>query len=180
MHVLVQPFEDLFGRQFGRLVALFPAPSPGELYWICRCACDREVAVMNKHLRSGGTQSCGCLKAEMSSSRMRALTVKSSAEWQALLDTIHDEVLTKHPQTPRELRERLRDAWGHCDERRFWRALRTLVDEGRAERSGGIRSKYGNGSVYVRSAPWHSNLANCIADAAATYAVFELGMRRAA
>lgn len=173
---MLAQFDDLTGHKFTRLVALFPAPAPDKTYWICRCRCGREVAVPVARLRSENTRSCGCLKSEMSREfLLRTSIAAKSAEWHTLLDTISDDILTRHPQTPQEIRGQLRSIWGHCEERRFWRAMRTLVEQGRAE-----RNRQGCTSVYTRSIPWRRNLGNCLADAAAAVAVYELGYRRAA
>jgi hypothetical protein len=55
---------DLAGQRFGRLLAIRPAPKnpmkKGSL-WICLCDCGKETTVWIGSLRSGNTQSCGCL-----------------------------------------------------------------------------------------------------------------------
>lgn len=57
------PF-DLAGEQFGRLTVLrrddTKEPGRGN-FWICRCACGKEVVVRTHSLVSGHTKSCGCL-----------------------------------------------------------------------------------------------------------------------
>ena len=37
----------------------------GEIYWNCQCECGKQVIVIGKHLRSGNTKSCGCLKKDI-------------------------------------------------------------------------------------------------------------------
>ena len=76
---------DLTGRRFGRLVVL----RRGEDYivppdysrngrtnrlvrWICQCDCGNIKLAYASSLMCGKTQSCGCLKLEQSSERMRA------------------------------------------------------------------------------------------------------------
>lgn len=57
---------DLTGQRFGRLVVIreYGRTKDGRVTWLCRCDCGAEVVVSSNHLRSGNTQSCGCLKRE--------------------------------------------------------------------------------------------------------------------
>ena len=57
---------DLTGQRFGRLVVLgFDKKSNDRQYmWLCRCDCGDVVSVRGYSLRSGNTQSCGCLQKE--------------------------------------------------------------------------------------------------------------------
>lgn len=45
--------------------------SHGEYTWVCVCECGRSSIVPGYDLRSGHTQSCGCLAIEATSKRMR-------------------------------------------------------------------------------------------------------------
>lgn len=56
--------DNLVGQQFGKLVVLSREPNnkDGRSMWLCRCECGNEVVIMGKHLKSGNTKSCGCLK----------------------------------------------------------------------------------------------------------------------
>lgn len=61
---------DLTGQRFGRWTALYQSMRVGGNYfWWCRCDCGIEKNVGAQHLRSGATQSCGCLSAELSAKR---------------------------------------------------------------------------------------------------------------
>jgi len=62
---------DLTGQRFGRLVVLHRAPRQpdGRARWVCRCVCGRESVVDGKSLRSGNTQSCGCLSRDKARER---------------------------------------------------------------------------------------------------------------
>lgn len=174
---------DFTGRRFGKLIVLFQATewrSRARTLWACQCDCGGQRIARHDSLRDGHTKSCGCLKRDQHFRFARSYIVRCSEEWRGLLDALAG-VLTRFPQTPAEIRDGLERMWGHCHPRRFWRALRTLVEQGRAQRLGRPHSSEDEiGSVYVRSVPWWNNLGCCIADAAATYAVYELGMRRAA
>lgn len=57
---------DMRGNVFGRLTVVEPAghTADGRLSWRCRCECGREVVAAGKHLRNGGTRSCGCIVKE--------------------------------------------------------------------------------------------------------------------
>jgi hypothetical protein len=61
---------DLTGERFGRLVVLQRAADyvlPSGLHkvmWLCRCDCGRTKEVQRASLRSGRTNSCGCLHNE--------------------------------------------------------------------------------------------------------------------
>ena len=59
--------EDLSGRRYGKLVALYPlgkTEKSGSILWRCRCDCGNEVDVSVSSLNNGNNKSCGCLKKE--------------------------------------------------------------------------------------------------------------------
>lgn len=58
---------DLIGKRFGRLVVMERAENaPGRhATWRCRCDCGEVVTVRGDNLRTGDTQSCGCLSREV-------------------------------------------------------------------------------------------------------------------
>lgn len=57
--------KDETGNRYGRLTVLrrydHTTPSGVGAYWICRCDCGQEIAVLGAKLRNGNTRSCGCL-----------------------------------------------------------------------------------------------------------------------
>ena len=60
---------DRAGQRFGRLVVVRRTTPPPNThvkatYWLCRCDCGVEKTIQVSALRSGGTQSCGCLHRE--------------------------------------------------------------------------------------------------------------------
>lgn len=64
---------NLVGQIFGRLTVIKEDKKKykkKEARWICRCVCGKETSVTAYGLRSGASQSCGCLRAELSSVRM--------------------------------------------------------------------------------------------------------------
>ena len=56
--------RDMTGMHFGRLTVLDRASESYPYKWRCRCSCGNEVVVKGCNLRSGHTQSCGCLMRE--------------------------------------------------------------------------------------------------------------------
>ena len=59
------PFMDLTDLPFGRLIALERGPNRGQqTQWWCQCVCGNRCLVSVGNLRSGMTQSCGCLVKE--------------------------------------------------------------------------------------------------------------------
>jgi hypothetical protein len=61
---------DMLGKTFGRWTVLERSASRGhDAYWLCRCACGKEVAVQGKSMRRGDSQSCGCLNREIALTR---------------------------------------------------------------------------------------------------------------
>jgi hypothetical protein len=61
------PPLDLIGQRFGRLLVLSRAEnaSGGQTRWDCRCDCGTIKAIWGRHLNSGRTKSCGCLRAHV-------------------------------------------------------------------------------------------------------------------
>ena len=53
--------------------------------WLCQCRCGNERVVLERHLRRGDIQSCGCMKGEwISASRIDDLTGKTFGRWTVL------------------------------------------------------------------------------------------------
>ena len=76
--------EDLTGQKFGRLTVinrdlerdekeLRQGKRRGNVHWLCRCDCGNEklLSVTGWQLKSGHTQSCGCLNSEITAERNR-------------------------------------------------------------------------------------------------------------
>ncbi len=56
---------DLTGHVYGRLTVIEQGPHAGrDVQWFCSCECGDETLVRAAKLRSGTTQSCGCLRRE--------------------------------------------------------------------------------------------------------------------
>jgi len=52
--------NNLKGKKFGRLTVL--SKGEGKSFWKCECKCGNIVTVRSDNLRSGRSQSCGCLR----------------------------------------------------------------------------------------------------------------------
>ena len=67
--------KDETGNRYGRLTVLrrydVHDPSQRGAYWLCRCDCGTEVAVISTRLRNGNTRSCGCLVEMGKAERLR-------------------------------------------------------------------------------------------------------------
>ena len=62
-------FIDLTGQKFGRLTVIkreYPNNKWGRARWLCKCNCGKDKIIAGEQLRQGKTQSCGCLKLELS------------------------------------------------------------------------------------------------------------------
>lgn len=57
---------DITGNKYGNLTVLCSAGSNkyGEKMWLCECSCGKFLSIRGSALRSGHTQSCGCLARE--------------------------------------------------------------------------------------------------------------------
>lgn len=63
---------DLTGQKFGRLTVIQRNGSiDGHVAWKCECDCGKQVTVNGRNLRSGATQSCGCLHKEKLANRSK-------------------------------------------------------------------------------------------------------------
>ena len=59
---------DLTGQRFGRLTVIDrAAPTGSNAKWNCKCDCGAAATVIGTKLKSGYTQSCGCLNKERTS-----------------------------------------------------------------------------------------------------------------
>lgn len=61
-------FLDLQGHKYGRLTVISRNENRGrQVAWLCACDCGSTAVVIGAKLRSGHTQSCGCLQRERTS-----------------------------------------------------------------------------------------------------------------
>lgn len=65
---------DEIGKRYGRLTVIeYAGSSNKKAMWLCKCDCGNEKIVSGDSLRRGTTKSCGCLKKEKSSERMKKI-----------------------------------------------------------------------------------------------------------
>lgn len=66
--ILPKNYIDLTGQRFGMLIVLernenvISAGGQSKITWKCKCDCGNEVVVKGNALKTGMTQSCGCIK----------------------------------------------------------------------------------------------------------------------
>jgi hypothetical protein len=67
---------EIKDKKFGRLLVLERADNNKyhQAQWKCRCDCGNEKVVPSRELRSGHSKSCGCLKIEMATERIRKIS----------------------------------------------------------------------------------------------------------
>lgn len=73
--------EDLTGKRFGRLLVLknVRLKNHPKVLWECRCNCGQKYICGTANLKSGKTQSCGCLRSELTSIRRKMEWAKNPA-----------------------------------------------------------------------------------------------------
>jgi hypothetical protein len=61
-------FHDLTGQKFGRwsVISESGRDKYGNALWLCKCDCGKEAVKKSHHLVTGGSKSCGCLRADVS------------------------------------------------------------------------------------------------------------------
>jgi len=63
-------FVDMTGQRFGRIVCTKPLGSiKSGMVWECVCDCGNTIKAVRGNLIKGNTNSCGCLKKQLSSER---------------------------------------------------------------------------------------------------------------
>lgn len=73
---------NLLGKTFGRLTVIsYGGRIKRKTGWNCRCTCGKELSVNSDKLRSGKTQSCGCLQRELTGTRATIHGAVSGGKW---------------------------------------------------------------------------------------------------
>ena len=65
---------DMSGQRFGKLVAIryYPEKKHGrDSWWLCQCDCGNQMVTSRQSLIRGKTKSCGCIRNEMSTERLK-------------------------------------------------------------------------------------------------------------
>ena len=60
---------DITGETFGYLTVLEPTRVNNRFGWKCKCVCGKIIEVDSNNLRTGKTQSCGCMRASLVSKK---------------------------------------------------------------------------------------------------------------
>lgn len=79
-------FKSLVGQIFTRLtvISLWGHSADGKRnYWLCRCECGKFVVIESSKMRSGNTQSCGCLRSERISARRTSHGASTTTEYKS-------------------------------------------------------------------------------------------------
>lgn len=96
----------VLGHRFNRLIVVSKAPtiSVRNKRWLCRCDCGTEKIVAQSELRSGKTQSCGCLRREVTAlnktkhgNARRGLHTKEYLIWRGMLSRCHNPSNPAYP-----------------------------------------------------------------------------------
>lgn len=78
-------FIDLTGHKFGRLTALHLLPKDPKRqnrpYWLFRCDCGREKAILGAQVSNGRTISCGCAQTDYRKGKARASFLGAQKDW---------------------------------------------------------------------------------------------------
>jgi hypothetical protein len=77
----MRPILPLAGKRFGRLVVLQDYPIGPRGKRTCLCDCGKTVVVAGGSLKSGITQSCGCLQKERTSKQSIRHGMRNTAEY---------------------------------------------------------------------------------------------------
>lgn len=80
----------LDGRKFGRWTVLSRGSDSrnGRVRWLCKCECGKTALIMGYSLRGGTSESCGCLKQELTKQRLTTHGSTNTPEfkiWQGML-----------------------------------------------------------------------------------------------
>lgn len=65
-------FQDLTGQTFGRWKVLgISERKNGKIHYLCECSCEAKTqkSIQGAHLKSGASQSCGCLRKEVAAQK---------------------------------------------------------------------------------------------------------------
>lgn len=75
-------FIDMTGQVFGRLTVLKKVGNiNGKATWLCECECGSQTVVRGDSLRTGNTQSCGCVRS-MGENIISSLLTENNVKFQ--------------------------------------------------------------------------------------------------
>ena len=86
---------DLSGQRFGRLIVIERVGKNKyrKVYWLCQCDCGNITKAQAHHLKSGVTQSCGCLHKEIITKHghVRGKKSRTYKSWQGARDRCNNK-----------------------------------------------------------------------------------------
>ena len=76
-------FENLKGKRFGKLVAMYPTSMKdgSHMYWVCQCDCGNQHEVASNHLKRGSVQSCGCISTSIGEMNIKKILEDNNIEY---------------------------------------------------------------------------------------------------
>lgn len=99
---MVTTLIDLTGQKFGRLTVIRRSGTiHGQASWLCKCECGNEKIVRGYCLRNSETKSCGCLAAELASSRLKThgkTKTRLFKIWSGMKERCYREYHKSYPQ----------------------------------------------------------------------------------
>ena len=73
--------EDLTGRKFGKLTPLYWFYQDNKVLWHCQCECGNTTDLLTNVLKSGRTQSCGCINYSIGEQNIELLLKENSISY---------------------------------------------------------------------------------------------------
>lgn len=87
--------KDLIGSRFNRLLVLeYAGTKHGEAYWKCLCDCGNQMETSGVKLRNGSSQSCNCLRNELTGERFTTHGLSKHRLypiWSQMIQRCHNE-----------------------------------------------------------------------------------------
>lgn len=71
------PLRDLTGQRFGKFTVIkrvqdhITRSGKKMVQWLCRCDCGKLFITLSANIKSGNTQSCGCIASELAKERFK-------------------------------------------------------------------------------------------------------------
>lgn len=142
--------NDIIGQRFGRLIAIRRYAKPSK--WLCQCDCGGQTITSITNLRSGNTQSCGCLKQERLRERRTHGFDRS--------DPTYSSWANMHTRCRNKTREGYKDYGGRgikiC--KRWYKFENFLADMGRRPKSKVLDRINNNGDYKPSNCRWVTQL----------------------
>lgn len=94
---------DMAGKKYGRLTVISRCPENKgtQAQWVCLCDCGNTKIVLGNSLRSGRTQSCGCLHSDVCADLLRThgySGTRTHVSWAGMIQRCSDPNSTSYPR----------------------------------------------------------------------------------